>query len=282
MLETTVSEVLNRYRVVLLDAYGVLVTTSGALPGARELIDELNGRGQTYFVLTNDASRLPETAASFYAKCGLNVPIDRILTAGLAVGPRLSKLNVPRPRCFVFGTLETARYVERAGGLIVPFDPGQEVDAVVVGDDSGFDFIPSMNAALNVLNRQFLARRPPALLVANADFVYPRGSGEFGFTSGAIAHMLQEGLRHIQPGATVEFEILGKPARSFFELALSLARCAPAEAVMLGDQLHTDILGANRTGLTSVLVASGVTQLPLPTGLSQELTPGFIMRSLLV
>ena len=59
-----VETLLRRYEVVLLDAYGVLVHSGGALPGAAHLVDRLNGAGKPYYVLTNDASKLPATAAS--------------------------------------------------------------------------------------------------------------------------------------------------------------------------------------------------------------------------
>lgn len=64
--EITLEAVINRYDVLLLDAYGVLVHSSGALPGAAEFIERLNQLGRSYYVLTNDASKLPMTAATRY------------------------------------------------------------------------------------------------------------------------------------------------------------------------------------------------------------------------
>ena len=59
----TVDELVARHEVLLLDAYGVLLDSSGALPGAVELIDRLNRTGRPYHILTNDSSRLPATSA---------------------------------------------------------------------------------------------------------------------------------------------------------------------------------------------------------------------------
>jgi hypothetical protein len=58
-----VESLLRRYEVVLLDAYGVLVHSGGALPGAAHLIDTLNAAGKPYYVLTHDASKLPASGA---------------------------------------------------------------------------------------------------------------------------------------------------------------------------------------------------------------------------
>ncbi len=46
----------------------------------------------------------------------------------------------------------------------------------------------------------------------------------------------------------------GKPDPSIFEHALFLMRVAKEEALMVGDNLKTDILGANRTGIKNVWI----------------------------
>ena len=54
-------ELLSRYDGVLLDVYGVLLDAQGPLPGAAELLGELQRTGRQYAIVTNDASRSPET-----------------------------------------------------------------------------------------------------------------------------------------------------------------------------------------------------------------------------
>jgi ribonucleotide monophosphatase NagD (HAD superfamily) len=61
--EVTMEKLMADYSVVLLDAYGVLVDKQGALPGAQNLIEKFNRINKPYFILTNDASKLPETSA---------------------------------------------------------------------------------------------------------------------------------------------------------------------------------------------------------------------------
>jgi len=62
--EIAIETLIDRYEVLLLDAYGVLVHSSGTLAGAAELITKLNRAAKPYYILTNDASRLPATAAA--------------------------------------------------------------------------------------------------------------------------------------------------------------------------------------------------------------------------
>ena len=79
--EITIEAVIDRYEVLLLDAVGVLVHGSGALAGAVELIQRLNRSAKPYYVLTNDASRLPAARAARLQAYGLAVDADRIITS---------------------------------------------------------------------------------------------------------------------------------------------------------------------------------------------------------
>ena len=85
--ETNVAALLRRYDALLFDAYGVLVHSAGALPGAAELVDRLNTAAKPYYILTNDASKLPTTAATRYQGYGLAIDAERIITSGQAMSP---------------------------------------------------------------------------------------------------------------------------------------------------------------------------------------------------
>ncbi len=78
----SIEKLTARYSVLLLDAYGVLVHTSGALPGAAQLIDTLNRTKKPYYILTNDASKLPATSAELFQGFGLAIAPDSIITSG--------------------------------------------------------------------------------------------------------------------------------------------------------------------------------------------------------
>ncbi|HEY0706316.1 MAG TPA: hypothetical protein VGG33_05935, partial [Polyangia bacterium] len=80
---TTVSALLERYEVFFLDAYGVLVSSSGALPGAAAFLDRLRQAGRPHFILSNDASRSPERTLNRYQGFGLPFTRDQIVTSGM-------------------------------------------------------------------------------------------------------------------------------------------------------------------------------------------------------
>ena len=218
ILEVTIDELVERYSALLFDAYGVLSYTVGALPGAVPLIDRLNEMGKPYYVLTNDASALPESRAERYRSVGLNVDANRIITSGSLLTGYFAAQGLVGVRSVVLGTEDSAEYVRRAGGVVVT--PSQVFDALVVGDQSGFPFVQGVNAVLSALFRMIDAGDAPRLVLPNPDLVYPNDVG-FGMASGSVALIIEAALRQRYPTRTgLEFERLGKPNGAIFEEAL--------------------------------------------------------------
>lgn len=272
----TATDLIDRYEVILLDAYGVLVSGDGALPGAAELIAALNRRGQSYCMVTNSASRLPETAAQRYRGFGLDIVPERIITAGSLLAPYFSAHGLVGARCIVLGPADSLRYVELAGGRVVGVD--EEFDALVVCDEMGFDFLETVDAVISRLIARYDQGGAVPLILPNPDLIYPTGRG-FGITSGSMALMMEAALRLRYPGRDIAgFVPLGKPHPAIFEEAVR--RAGSRNMVMVGDQLETDVRGANAFGIASALVAGGVTSAaipaaaPRPTWLLQSLAPG--------
>ncbi len=283
-------DLIGNYELFLLDAYGVLVNSAGALPFAEEFIRSLDASRTPYYIVTNDVSRLPETAAAFYQSLGLKIPVERVLTAGLAIAPALQAITVGQPtsgllRCAVLGTNDTHEYVRRAGAQIIPISDQAEFDALVIGDDSGFDTLPTLNQLLSSLNRMIELKKPFKLLLANPDLLYPRGETRFGFTSGTLARILEIGLEQLRPELDLKFEVLGKPNSTLFKMGIARAETELGRkvelnrTVMFGDQLHTDVRGAHDAGIHAALLMTGIT-LTQTTALHDLRPPQHILESL--
>ena len=211
--------------------------------------------GKPYYVLTNDASALPETRAARYKKVGLNVDAERIITSGSLLKGYFAEHDLSGARCVVLGTEDSAEYVRSGGGKVVSAADG--FDVVVVGDQAGFPFVNGVNAVLTELFRMIDAGDAPLLVLPNPDLVYPSDDG-FGMASGSVALIIEVALRQRYPEqGGLEFARLGKPNGAIFEEAFR--RTGTMDMVMLGDGLETDIRGANAFGIDSVLVAGGVT-----------------------
>lgn len=254
-IAATFSELLERYDAILLDAYGVLVDLSGALPGAAAWIDALNRRGKPYWLASNTAARLPESAARRYQGFGLAIPAARILSSGMLLKPCFAAHGLVGKRIRVLGPEDSQRYAELAGGVVVA--PGEDFDALVLADQAGFPFVETVDAVLSTLMEKFDAGHEVPMILPNPDLVYPSGRG-CGITSGAVAVMLEAALRQRYPDRPgLLFERLGKPYPGLFEAAVRLA--GTRNVVMIGDQLDTDIVGAARFGIDSALVPGAAT-----------------------
>ncbi|MEA3278227.1 MAG: HAD hydrolase-like protein [Pseudomonadota bacterium] len=249
-------DLIGAYDGFLLDAYGVLVDKTGALSGAAVFLERLRTAGKPYLVLTNSASRLPETLAAEFAAAGLAIPAERILTSGLLLGSYFRGQGLNRADCLVLGPRESEIYVTRAGGQVL--SPSEDLDAevVVIADQKGFDCLELMNRTLSLVLRRLDAGKTMHLLLCNPDLIYPVGPGRYGFTAGGLAAMLGAVIRERYPELSDPIVPLGKPDAPMFEAARR--RIGAERLVMLGDQLATDILGANRCGIDSVLVDSGL------------------------
>lgn len=247
----------SRYDGLLLDAFGVLVDKQGPLPGAVELIDTLNREDKAWFILTNSASRLPETMEQHYQQQGLAVPLQRIISSGMLLEGYFQEHHLAGARTLVLGPDNSQEYARRAGGEVVAMDCDGEVDVVVIADQAGYELLEVMNHAMSLILRQIDQGKPPHLVLCNPDIIYPVAQGQYGFTAGGLAAMMDAILLQRYPDQGIRFTPLGKPHAPIF--AEGVKRIGSNKVVMIGDQLATDIKGARDFGIDSILVNTGLT-----------------------
>ena len=211
----------------------------------------------SYFVLTNDASTLPETRAARYAEMGLRIAAERIITSGGLLSAHFAERGLAGARCAVLGTADSAAYVERAGGVAT--ENVADFDALIIGDQAGFPFLETADAALSALFRLIDAGREVHLIMPNPDLIYPEGGG-FGFASGSVGLIFESALALRYPDRKdLRFARLGKPRPAMF--AEAERRSGTRDMVMIGDTPDTDIRGANGFGIASALVDTGIAAL---------------------
>lgn len=251
----------HRYDAFFFDAYGVLVDQSGALPGALPLLAKLLDSHKPVYVLTNDASRLPNSVLTRFAQMGVTLTLGQIITAGEMIAPYFSAHELRGARCLVLGTADSHAYAAAAGGQVVA--PSEPAGIVVVADDSGYT-LQTLNDALNALLDTIAAGEPAHLIIANADRLYPyrtpAGQTRFAIASGSLGTMLADAvLTRASRPSNFHVAFLGKPETPMFDEAIR--RAGTRNALMIGDQLGTDILGATHADLDSLLVGTGITDL---------------------
>jgi HAD superfamily hydrolase (TIGR01450 family) len=272
------ASLIEGYSCLLLDAYGVLLDKSGPLPGAVALIRYLNEISKPYYILSNSASTLPEHMAATLAEMRLPIPQQRLITAGLLLLPYFQQHGLVGGRCIALGTQDSLAYVRRAGGTVVSPDTLGSVNAVIIADQTGFPLLEALDDTLSVVLRQFERQEPTHLVLCNPDLIYPRAPGRFGFTAGGLAAMLEAVLRERYPESAYGFVRLGKPFQGMFEEAVS--RAGTRNMVMIGDQLATDVLGANQFGIDSVLISSGLGFTARAVLWERGIVPTYVLPSL--
>lgn len=276
-LSTTIGDLLDRYDGVLLDAYGVLVDARGLLPGAAALLAALTRRGVPFAIVTNDASRSPATYVERFARLGAAVAPERIVTSGSLLPAYFRERGLGGARTCVLGTADSLAYVREGGGVPIELAAGMEIDALAVCDDSGTPFVHGVELAFSAIVRAVHAGRTPALVLPNPDLIYPKGEGEYGFTAGAMALLIEAALARRFPAAGLAFDRLGKPAPHLF--AEAQRRLGTTRVVMIGDQLETDIAGARAAGIDAALVA-GVSRWDARTEPAAGIAPRYLLATI--
>jgi NagD protein len=135
--------------------------------------------------------------------------------------------------------------IRNAGFRIADTDHPDDADLVVVSWDRTFDY--------GKLVAAFRAVRGGARLVAtNPDPFCPTPDGDLPDCAAMLAAI------EASTGATAE-AIVGKPSRHMAETLLERISLAPADTVLVGDRLLTDVRMAHEAGMASALVLTGAT-----------------------
>lgn len=256
MIIENFKDVVNHYDVVFFDAFGVLKNSRGLIDGIAGTFKYLEEKNIEYYVLTNDASRGPADLAKSYHEAGLKmITEDKIISSGMMAREYL-RLKVSDGKVAYLGTSKSAHYLEETGlhALSIAdldIENIDEVNALVFLDDEGFDWYHDINKLINLLR----LRNIP-VIVANTDHSYPVSSTEIAIAIGSIAEMVEKITgKH--------FIYFGKPDSNMFIFAYQHTQkgeeVGKEKILMVGDTLHTDILGGNKFGIDTALVLTGNT-----------------------
>jgi phospholysine phosphohistidine inorganic pyrophosphate phosphatase len=245
---------------VLLDLDGVLYVGDRVVPGAAETVEWLRSEGIPHRFLTNTTSRPRAAVVEKLDAMGVPAAADDVLTPLVAAHAWLERHGLRHPALFV----PEATAAELSD--LDPLDSGAEdgAGAVVVGDlGRGWDF--------DTLNRAFrLLMAEDALpLLALGLTRFWRAPDGLRLDAGAF-------VRALEYATGREAVVLGKPDRAFYATAVDSLGAAPEEVVMVGDDVVTDVGGAQAAGLVGVLVRTGKFS---PTDLEGDVQPDAVLDS---
>ena len=272
---SNLDSLIDRYDGFLFDAYGVLYDGKGLIEPCVEAWRKLRERGKKTFILTNGSSRSLEETAAMYRRLGLALDTSDIINSASLLAPYFIEKNLVGSPTAVLGTRSSAKYVEESGGIVV--DPLQTEDysVVVIANQTDYPLLESLEAVLSQVVTRIEKGLPIYLILTNPDLIYPHATRRFGITAGSLALLLEAALGARLGEDAPKFEKLGKPFPRIFEQAI--LRAGSSKLLMVGDQLETDIRGAQGMGLDSVLVGTGMIRTDVWKPLPTDPIPTFIL-----
>ncbi len=225
------------YRGLLFDIDGVLQVGGKVVDGAPAILTHLSSRGVPFRCISNTTRSSRSTIAARLSTLGFTIPAEHILTPAVAAGSYLISSDVTR--CMLLTTKDVQKDFDHLEVDIVVKNP----EAVIVGDAGDLFTYRSMNAA-------FRALLSGAVLIALERDRYWMDEGGLSLSAGPFV----AGLEY---ASGVRAHLVGKPSKEFFGAALSSLGCSSSEVLMVGDDINTDIGGAQEAGLDAALVRTG-------------------------
>ena len=228
--------------VFLFDAFGVLNVGESGIPGAPDVVATLQSMGKATIVITNAGSVDKSILLSKYRKLGYQFNADQVITSrdqlcvGLKNYSSLINWGVAAPEW---------SSIDLIGPNLNLLD--DDVQSYTQAD--GFIFLGShqWNQDRQALMIRSLSKNPRPVLVGNPDLIAPRENG-FTLEPGYYAHDVADKTQ-ITP------QFFGKPfGHVFRQVKVQHDDLVPLRTLMIGDTLHTDILGGHAAGFKTALV----------------------------
>jgi len=245
-------------RAWLVDLDGVVYRGEEPIPGSADFVAWLQQTQQPFLFLTNHSARTPESFAQKLQRMGMSVGPEHVLSSAMVTAEFLHRERNGK-RIFAMGEEGLLVALRHRTVEVVEDDP----DIVVVALDRRLSYERLTKTCRLIMGgAEFIA--------TNGDVTYPLQDGPAPECGALLASM--EAVTGRKP------LLMGKPERHMYEEALRRLGVEREQAVMVGDRLDTDIGGAKRLGIRSILVLSG--QTTRPQAENSETQPDLICNDL--
>lgn len=220
---------------LLIDLDGVIYNDTVLIPGADRLVSWLQKRNIPFRFITNTTMKSRASIKNKLKAFGISVEIDDIFSAAHAAAQYIRRSG--RLKCHLLIKKEAQREFY---GLVL--DDNQP-DYVVVGDLGA-------EISFEQLNEAFQKLFSGAGLIALQKNRYWLSDRGYTLDAGAFVALLEY-------AADKKSIVIGKPAKQFFDMAIKDLNLLREEIIMVGDDIETDIKGAQACGIRGVLVQTG-------------------------
>ena len=223
------------------DMDGVIYHGNRLLPGVTEFIDWLHKEDKKFLFLTNNSGYTPRELQQRLARMGLDVSEDHFYTSALATAEFLKK---QKPECSVYAIGEAGLFkaLYDAGVTMNDVNP----DYVVIGEAKSY----TLDTLIKATN---LVVAGAKLIGANSDISGPIENGIMPACRALVAPI------ELATGKQAYF--CGKPNPLMMRTGLNILGLHSGECVMVGDRMDTDVVSGMESGMSTILVLSGVSTL---------------------
>lgn len=262
MLRATEAPLTEVHDLAMLDLDGVVYIGGHAVPGASEALSAARDSGLRLAFITNNASRTPTEVATHLTDLGVPAEPADVVTSAQAAARLLAARLPSGAAVFLVG----ARGLDQAlreQGLTPVDDLARDPVAVVTGYGPDTPW-------RRIVQGGILIGRGLPWVATNTDGTIPTPEG-VGPGNGVLVQMLAD-FTGVTP------TVAGKPERPLFDETLT--RVGGEHPLMVGDRIDTDILGARRAGIASLLVLTGVTRLAELAAATPDERPDYLSRDL--
>jgi glycerol-1-phosphatase len=261
-VKTVAAKVWSEYEVLLADLDGVVYEGTNAIKDAPEAILALQQQGLPIGYVTNNSSRKPETIAAQLAGFGVHCDPENIIGSG-KTGVDILKTLVPAGSKVLVVGGEGLRARVTEGGFDLVSSSDDKPDAVIQGFAPDVSWRDLAEAAFSIQNGA-------KWVATNQDWTLPQEKG-LAPGNGTLVSAVHTAVGQLPI-------VAGKPEPAIFHTAVE--HFAAKKALFIGDRIDTDITGANRAGIDSVLVLTGVSTRKEVIGIKPEGRPTYIIGSM--
>jgi HAD superfamily hydrolase (TIGR01458 family) len=223
---------------ILLDVDGVLQVSGEPIRGAPQAVEQLRENGHRLRFVTNNTTQSRRSLAGELRKLGFELDDEELQTTALAAARELAGRRVLA--LTMAAVLEDLDAVELVG---------EDAEAVLLG---GAAETEETNRVFSYMN----LARAFAELEAGADLYCLHRNRWWQTSRGPL---LDSGcfVAGLEYAAELEATVVGKPSTAYFAAALEALDAEPERTWMVGDDIDTDVAGAQRFGLRTALVRTG-------------------------
>jgi 4-nitrophenyl phosphatase len=250
-------------RGAVIDVDGTVLRGDRTLPGATRGLEALASADVGRLFVTNNPTRVADAYADRFARAGVDVDPDEVLTAGTTTVSYLEANHAGEP-LYVVGEPGLVEQLEAAAFRVVDDPAAAGVVVASIDREFGYDDLAAAMWALEDDDVAFVGTDPDMVIPA-ADRDVPG--------SGAVVHAIA-GVAGREPDA-----MLGKPSETARRLVLDRLGLPATDCLVVGDRLDTDVAFGNRAGMTTALVLSGVTDEADLDDAPEEFQPDYVLET---